>query len=70
MIQYSIKNGNLADVQVNHNLYTERTAVMFKIVRLPKKIKPFFASLEDCFHWNCQGARKTSQYGRVENQPL
>jgi SRSO17 transposase len=52
MIQYSTNNGNLFDIQVSHNMYRKRIAVMFKIVRLPKKIKPFFNSLDNHFHWN------------------
>lgn len=27
-------------------------AVMFKIVRFPEKVKPFFESLDDLFHWD------------------
>ena len=47
----SIKNGNLSDKRVGNSTFTQETAVMFKIVRFPKKLESFFQPLEHQFHW-------------------
>jgi Transposase DDE domain len=47
----SIKTGNLFDKKIRKQIYQE-TAYMFKIVRIPSKLKPFFDTLQNQFHFN------------------
>jgi len=47
----SIKTGNLFDKGISRQIYQE-TAYMFKIVRIPSKLKTFFDTLQDQFHFN------------------
>jgi hypothetical protein len=46
------KNGTLFDKRVGTRSFTQETAVMFKIVRFPKKLESFFDSLQSQFHWD------------------
>jgi len=48
----STKTGNLIDKEVGKTISREEIAVMFKIVRFPKKLESFFDSLETQFHWD------------------
>ena len=48
----STKTGNLIDKGINRQFYRQEIAVMFKIVRFPKKLESFFDSLKNQFHWN------------------
>ena len=48
----STKTGNLIDKGINRQIYLKEIAVMFKIVRFPKKLESFFDSLKNQFHWN------------------
>jgi len=48
----STKTGNLIDKEVENTIFRQEIAVMFKIVRFPKKLESFFNSLENQFHWN------------------
>jgi hypothetical protein len=50
--QFSTANGNLFDKKISQGQYRLEIAVMFKIVRFPKKLESFFAPLEGLFHWN------------------
>ena len=47
----SIKTGNLFDKRISRQIYQE-TAYMFKIVRIPPKLKTFFDTLQVQFHFN------------------
>jgi len=48
----SIKTDNLYDKDFRENIYRQEIALMFKIVRFPSKLKSFFDSLQDQFHFN------------------
>ena len=49
----SIKTGNLFDKGIiRQNLYQQEIANMFKIVRIPPKLKSFFNPLQNQFHFN------------------
>jgi hypothetical protein len=48
----SIKIGNLYDKEIIRQLYQQEIAVMFKIVRIPSKLKSFFNPLQDQFRFN------------------
>jgi hypothetical protein len=49
----SIKTGNLFDKDFrNITIYRQETAYMFKIVRIPSKLKSFFNPLQNQFHFN------------------
>ena len=48
----SIKTGNLYDKGIIRKLYQQETAYMFKIVRIPSKLKSFFNPLQNQFHFN------------------
>jgi hypothetical protein len=48
----SIKHGNLFDIAIIKEPDRKEIADMFKIVQFPEKIKPFFDSLNNQFHWN------------------
>jgi len=48
----SRKTGNLFDKGINRQLYQKETAIMFKIVRFPKKLESFFEPLKNQFHWD------------------
>ena len=52
MYELSIKKGNLNHKRFNRTTYRLKIAVMFKVVRLPKKPEFFFAPLENQFHWD------------------
>ena len=52
MYELSIKKGNLNHKRFNRTTYRPKIAVMFKVVRLPKKPEFFFAPLENQFHWD------------------
>jgi hypothetical protein len=52
MMIISTKNGNLSDKRVENSTFMQETAVMFKIVRFPKKLESFFQPLENQFHWD------------------
>jgi SRSO17 transposase len=49
---FSIKSGNLNDKGFSRTTYRQEIAVMFKVVRFPKKLESFFDSLPDSFHWD------------------
>jgi len=49
---FSTKNGSLFDKRVVRRSFTPEIAVMFKIVRFPKKLESFFTPLENQFHYN------------------
>jgi len=49
---HSTKNGNLFDKGIRNNIHPKEIAGMFKIVQFPEKIKPFFDSLINQFHFN------------------
>jgi len=46
------KRGNLIDKEFSRTTYRKEIANMFKIVRFPLKLKSFFNSLENQFHFN------------------
>jgi hypothetical protein len=49
----SIKTGNLFDKDFSERtIYRQEIANMFRIVRIPPKLKPFFDSLQNQFHFN------------------
>jgi hypothetical protein len=48
----SIKMGNLYDKSLSKVTYRKEIATMFKIVHIPLKLKSFFNSLENQFHFN------------------
>jgi len=48
----SIKTGNPYDKEFNRQLYQQEIAVMFKIVRIPSKLKSFFNPLQNQFLFN------------------
>jgi hypothetical protein len=48
----SIKMGNLSDKSLSRKDYRQEIALMFKIVQIPLKLKSFFNSLENHFHFN------------------
>jgi hypothetical protein len=48
----STKNGNLFDRGVRNNTNLQEIAGMFKIVRWPTKLQPFFAPLQGQFLWD------------------
>jgi len=52
MSDLSIKHGNLFDIGIIKEHDRKEIADMFKIVQFPEKIKPFFDSLSEQFHWN------------------
>lgn len=52
MDNFSIKIGNLYDKEFERTNYRKEIAIMFKIVRFPPKLKSFFNSLENQFHFN------------------
>jgi hypothetical protein len=53
MNNLSTKTGNLYDKRIiRQTLYQQEIANMFRIVRLPSKLKSFFNSLENQFHFN------------------
>ena len=49
---WSTKNGNLFDKSFSQRKNRKEIADMFKIVRMPEKVKPFFNSLRNCFKFN------------------
>jgi SRSO17 transposase len=51
MTNLSIKRGNLFDKEIGKTDFRQEIA-MFKIVRFPKKLESFFASLQNEFHWD------------------
>ena len=52
MTDLSINRGNLFDINGGKQNHRPEIAVMFKIVRFPKKLESFFYSLQDQFHWD------------------
>jgi hypothetical protein len=52
MNNISIKTGNLYDKGFRRTIYRKEIADMFKIIRFPSKLKSFFNSLENQFHWH------------------
>lgn len=52
MNNFSTKRGNLFDKGINKGIYQKEIAIMFKIVRFPKKLESFFEPLKNQFHWN------------------
>jgi len=52
MNNLSTKRGNLIDKSFITTTYRQEIALMFKIVRFPKKLESFFDSLKDQFHWD------------------
>jgi len=46
------KRGNLFDKEFRRTTYRQEIANMFKIVRFPSKLKSFFDSLQNQFHFN------------------
>ena len=52
IVIFSTKNGSLFDKRGGKRSFTQEIAVMFKIVRFPIKLKSFFVSLENQFHYN------------------
>lgn len=52
MSNLSTKHGNLFDIGINKEPDRKEIADMFKIVCFPEKMKPFFDSLNNQFHWN------------------
>jgi hypothetical protein len=53
MNNFSIKTGNLYDKDFREKeTYRQEIALMFKIVRFPSKLKSFFDSLQNQFHFN------------------
>jgi len=53
MNNFSIKIGNLFDKDFSERtIYRQEIANMFKIVRFPSKLKSFFDSLQNQFHFN------------------
>jgi len=52
MNNISIKMGNLYDKSLSKTTYRKEIADMFKIVHIPLKLKSFFNSLENQFHFN------------------
>lgn len=46
------KTGNLFEKEFSKNIYRQEIASMFKIVRFTSKLKSFFDSLQDQFHFN------------------
>ncbi len=52
MNNISIKTGNLYDKEFSEKIYRQEIANMFKIVRIPPKLKTFFVPLQNQFHFN------------------
>lgn len=52
MSNISIKTGNLFDKDFSEKIYRQEIANMFRIVRIPPKLKSFFDSLQNQFHFN------------------
>jgi len=52
MNNISTKTGNLFDKELRETNYRQEIANMFKIVRFPSKLKSFFDSLQNQFHFN------------------
>lgn len=52
MNNISIKIGNPYDKDFRKNIYRQEIAYMFKIVHIPPKLKSFFDSLQNQFHFN------------------
>jgi hypothetical protein len=52
MNNISIKTGDLFDKEFSKTKYRQEIALMFKIVRFPSKLKSFFDSLQNQFHFN------------------
>lgn len=53
MNNISIKTGNLFDKEIiKKTLYQKEIADMFRIVRIPPKLKSFFSPLQNQFHFN------------------
>src|SRR3989338_7247189 len=48
----SIKIGNPHDKDFRKTIYRQEIAYMFKIVHIPPKLKSFFDSLQNQFHFN------------------
>jgi SRSO17 transposase len=52
MTDLSTNRGNLFDINGGKQNHRQEIAVMFKIVRFPKKLESFFDSLQNQFHWD------------------